>query len=238
MIRKGRCPTDVIEDFRKSFPHRSLSKTVSKDPKTGEEHDVVFTNMTPSISKQAQKISKGLEPYDVVSLDDPYDKAQLFIFDQCVIFPKIDPEEIMSLDVGDIPEITSKITLKSGYRMLDFRGYLVGGLDPRTTLLYPEQSAFYPEEKTIKELKEKYNDVRLWQIVVGLKYFIVKPLSRKELREANETIDPTLSVLKSCCLYPRDYNWEDAIAGLPEALASKITDLGGYDLVDVEEIEL
>jgi len=238
MIRKGSCPKELIENFKKEFPNRPLFKFSKVDPLTSEVHDVVYTTMTREIWKVSKNIALGAIDHSVVSLEDPLDKSQIYLYEQCVIFPKMSSEEMMALEVGDLPSVTAKIAEKSGFHGIDYRGYRVGGIDPNTTLLNSEQIAPYPEHQDIEALQKKYRGIRLWLLRCGLKYFVCKPLSRKELREARETEDEVLSILKSCVVYPPDFDWDSSIAGLDFAIATKISQLGGYDIVDTEEVEL
>jgi len=238
MIKKGICPKEIISNFKKEFPNRSLFKITKVDPKTQKTHEIVYTAMTREISKVAKAIANGNQDHSVVSLEDPYDKAQIYIYQECVLFPKLEPEDMMSLDVGDLPSMIAKITEKSGFDGIDFRGFRVGGIDPQTTLLNAEQIAPYPDQDVIDKITKEYSGIRLWLMRCGLKYFICKPLTRQELRTAREEDDEVLSILKSCVVYPKDYDWNSSVAGLDLALSAKISKLGGYDLVDTEEIEL
>lgn len=238
MIRKGSCPKELIENFKKEYPNRPLFKFSKTDPQTSEVHDVVYTTMTREIWKVSKNIALGAIDHSVISLEDPQDKSQIYLYDQCVIFPKMSPEEMMSLEVGDLPSVTAKIAEKSGFSGIDYRGYRVGGIEPNTTLLNAEQIAPHPEPKEIESLQKEHFGIRLWLVRCGLKYFVCKPLSRKELREAREAEDEVLSILKSCVVYPSNFDWDSSIAGLDYAIATKISQLGGYDIVDTEEVEL
>jgi len=222
---KGLVPENVIENLKKEYPELQLFKWVSQNKKD----EAVFRPISIELMNSIKELS------DEATMQDkplPLEQINEKIFDSCVLWPKLTIEEKMLLRVGDIPQISKSIQEKSGFINIDVLGRVLGPDDSTITLKDFDYWGDIPAEEKENLSKSAF---ALFRLRVGRWVFAIRPMTRTDLKLAEQSNDPQMAIARSVIMWPNPVNWDSIPAGLVDTISKRAMDISGWD--DTSEVE-
>lgn len=222
MIGKGQASEQTIEEIKAlnpgipilsyNWPRRDdqvIFKTISRD---------TYKYIMERTSAAKQNNGKNYLPLDEI---------HEAVFDQCVLWPKLTIEERYNLPVGVIPSVSKVIQERSGFLDVDIADRILAP-EIYTTLIQPFPFWDKPSEEEIDELK-KSTKFPLFQVQVESCFFVLRPMTRTDIKISTQAIDDRLALTRQVTLWPEQIDWDIIPAGWIEALGRAAADLSGWD---------
>jgi hypothetical protein len=204
-----------------------------KKPLDKGADDVVFRILTQQDIQALREIVKqSTEEQKPLSVED----VNLFIFKSCVVWPALADEDIDNLRVGIVPSIVKSIQEKSGYSDITILGQAIGP-DLQSVMVreFPYWKDITPEE--LEKIKKKYPNFEFQKIRVGKFFFIIRPMTRTDIRIANQADDRALTMARAVAIWPENIPWDAIGAGYIESIGEAANAIAGWDHeAEVEEI--
>lgn len=221
MTGKGLIPPEVLERVKTEMPGPKF-----KLPSQNGKDEVIFVPISRNLYKElvdyaAKSRGEGLPEGDIVEYINER------VVDSCVLWPRFTPEEKHLLPIGTIPQISRAIEEKSGFVTITVDGRVIG---ESATVTQVQDGAFWGDldEEKKADFKKKYPQFDLFRVRLGRRVFVVRPMSRADLRQAAESPDPALTLVKLVTVWPINPEWNDIPAGVIEHMGDKINDITGF----------
>lgn len=216
---KGLVPQEDIDRIKKKYnlPMLWTEPTWGKD-------QVVFIPISRELyiriaRKCLENMLSGMPP--------PVVEVYETIFDECVVWPKLTPDEKEGLTGGLIHSVARQIELSSGFVDFDIFGN-IRGKSSVVVNLSNAQHWDRPSDDEIGELIEK-SIFPLAKVRIENYNFICKPLTRGEVLKAQAAEDMSLEYCKYSVIWPEKVDWNTLPAGYIEDLYDNIRGLSGYN---------
>ena len=218
MIGKGKAPTEVIEQLKADPGPKFKWLFWGKD-------EIIFTPITRPLYTEIQEyLAKSrLEKTAETDIKEyVYEK----IWDRCILWPSLTPEEKYKLPVGIMPQVTKTIQEKSGFMDVTIDGETIAETLTVSTL---KDSEYWPKptDAEKEELKKKFN-IQLFLVKIRNWYFVVRPMSRTDLRVSRESVDQVTTLCRCVTVWPKTVDWDILPMGIVDMLNRKIEDLAGW----------
>jgi hypothetical protein len=221
MIGKGKISEQEIKELKLLYPGTTLLKFTW--PRTGDE--VIFRLITQPVMRNIQDMLAANRQANRNSL--PVDDVHQKIFDSCVMWPKLTLEEKFNLPVGVIPSIAKVIQEKSGYLDYDIMDRILAP-DVHTSLIQGFEAWPDITDEERDALMAKWR-VPLFKIRVENCVFVVRPMTRTDVKLSAQALDDELALTQAVTLYPQQVDWDSIPAGWVKTLGRTATDLSGWD---------
>ena len=131
------------------------------------------------------------------------------------------------MPIGVIPSVSKIIQERSGFLDVDIADRILAP-EIYTTLIQPFPTWPEPTKEQIDEIKAHYK-FPLFKVRVESCTFILRPMTRTDVRVAGQSMDDRLALTKSVSMWPENVDWENIPAGWVEALGRAASDLSGWD---------
>lgn len=229
MHRKGKITEKEITELKRAWPGAPLFKFSL--PLAQNDEFVCRTISTKTAGKIAVLRDDAARNNKPIPVDDINRK----LYDECVLWPSLTLEEIEGLPVGVIPSLCKIIQERSGYVSVDIHGRILAPDFISTAVNpFPGWGDISKEEleNAIKEFPFSLYRVKLEHLV-----FLIRPMTRTDLRISIQAVDDQIALVKSITVWPKEVDWENMPAGWIENIGKIATDISGWEAnVSVEEI--
>lgn len=229
MIGKGKISEAEIKELKAAYPGQgALLKYTFPNGKD----DVVFRPIsTDSYERLTTWISNSRAERKAVPIKDVHEK----IFDDCVLWPRLTIEEKTLLPVGVVPTVVKVIQERSGFLDVDIMERYLGP-DVHSTILRPFPFWGDVPEEALKKLKDE-TPFPLYKTRVESCVFVIRPMTRTDVRVAEQAGDDQLALVKCVTMWPEEVPWDAIPAGWIEALGRAANQISGWEISpDVEEL--
>jgi len=162
----------------------------------------------------------------------PLELVDNFVFDECVVWPVVNEEDKLDYQVGFIPQIVKSIQEKSGFLDIDV---MERPLRPSELVEVITDFEFWPDI-TLEEVEELKNKVPfpLFKITIDRWVFIVRPLTKGDVKVLQETVDEEMGGVTACTVWPEKVPWTEIAAGCVKILWQQILSCSSFS----EECEI
>lgn len=195
--------------------------------------DVVFRILVQDdIKTLRDMVRESTEAQKPLTLEE----VNLFIFKSCVVWPALTDEEIENLRVGIIPSVVKSVQEKSGYSDITVLGQAIGP-DLQSVLIkdFPYWKDISAEEKV--KLEAKHPQFELQKVFCGRFVFIIRPMTRTDIRLANQSDDRALTMARAVTVWPEEVPWDAIGAGYIESIGEAANAIAGWEHeAEVQEV--
>jgi len=220
MTGKGKASEKTISELKSLFP---IKGGLLLYPWPNGKDDTIFTPITrPAYQRILAMIAVGKEAGKPVSVEDVHEK----IFDECVKWPQFTIEERENLPVGVVHQMAKVIQEKSGLLDVDIMNRPLAP-DYRTQVLVPSPSWGSYTDEELAELK-KQTKFSLTEVVIDNLVFIIRPITRVDLRISQQAVDDQIALVSCVTMWPQNVPWGELPAGCLEALGRAATECSGW----------
>lgn len=228
MLNKGKISDKERDELKLLYPAGGIYKFVFPNQKD----EIVFTAIS---QVTANKIAVLKEDAIVNKRPLPVDDINRKIFDECVLWPQLTLVEKETLPIGIIPSVSKIIQEKSGFLNYDIHGRVLAP-DYSTSMIRPLPSWGDISEDELKTLQDS-TKFSLFRAKIEHMVFIIRPMTRTDIRVSLQSNDDQIALVKSVTLWPENVPWDELPAGWVEALGRVATEISGWEPnVNVEEI--
>jgi hypothetical protein len=235
-IYKGQLPAEDIAELKEAYNGigQPLFITTTTDNK-GQNHDVIFRPIFHELYYSIQNLSDENRARGGLIPQRDIDEK---IFDECLVWPEITPEERLLLEVQVIPTFSKIVQEYSGFTEVDVNGNWIG---PNTSTLPIKDYDYWPDY-TLDEVKQLKESVpfQLFRARIGKWIFIVRPLTTQDVRIAQTQTDSALTLARATVMWPEPnkIDWSVIPAGIVDTISNIATKVSGWDVGDVEIREI
>lgn len=226
---KGKASKEVLEELKQTYGDCPLFLYPTPD----KRHDFVFRAISHQLHMRIRKMESEAKEK---GLELPKTEVDSLIFDECVVWPVLTPEEMDAIPVGLMSNIPKAIQEKSGFTEIDIRGNILG---PNISVIPVTSPKTWPDY-TAEELKEVKDSTPFMLVRLRLDgwIFLVRPMTRSDMMVAQTSVDNTLSVAKCVTMWPKEVEWETIPAGYIDQIGNVALSISGWDTPNVEVVEV
>jgi hypothetical protein len=165
-------------------------------------------------------------------------KVDEFIYHRCVLWPRLGYEGFDALPVGVIAEVAKAIRERSYFQTRTVDGKVLG---PTLTVRPFKEAvgwdALTDEEE--KSLRKKYEKTALrWVRLADRWTFVIKPLTRGDMNNITQSLDPFLDAIRAVTVWPERAEWEELPYGVLALLYDELNRFSGANPGEAETRDL
>lgn len=225
---KGKASKEVLEELKEAY-----NCPLFLYPTPDGKHDFVFKAISHQLHARIRKMEADSKEK---GMDLPKSEVDSLLFEECVVWPVMTPEEIDGVPVGLMSTIPKVIQEKSGFTEIDIRGNVLG---PNISVI-PVNSAVSWPDYTPEELKEVKDNTPFMLVRLRMDglVFLVRPMTRADMMVAQTALDNSLSVAKCVTMWPKEVDWDKIPAGYIDQIGNVALSISGWETPNVEVVEV
>ena len=216
---------ELIDKLKKAHPGKKLFKW--------SQLGVIYTPITRELNDKILKLSN-----DIVARTGnlPVREVEDMVVTECVLYPKLTPEDRKEIPVGTYTTLNKVIHEKSGYIEVDVFGRSLcrdSFSEPLVDFTFWEDAT----EEQVEKVKASC-PYSLYKVYIGEFAFVIRQLSRKDVELTQDKQDHIFEKVKRVTLWPEDINWDSVPSGIIDTLFDEVRNLSGYmeNRVTIEEL--
>lgn len=229
---KGKVSKEILEQLKTEY-QSGKQCPLFLYPTADGKHDFVFQAIDHQLNANIRRLEseakeKGLELNK--------QEVDAMIFDRCVVWPVLMPEEVDALPVGLMSTLPKVIQEKSGFTEIDIRGNVLGPNISVIPITDPCTWGDYTAEDAAK-IKEN-SPFQCVRLRMDSWIFIIRPMTRSDMLVSQTAVDNSLTLAKCVCMWPTEPNWDVVPAGYIDQIGNVALSISGWQTTDVEIVEL
>lgn len=228
---KGLITEDEVKALKEAYPKLSLYKWTDEY----DTHQFVYRTLNQmDIAFINDKVQASIKEDRPVAIDT----INEIVFERCIVWPILQPQERVQMPVGWIPSLVKSIQEKSGYVDVDVANRVIGP-DLRSRVL--KDFDYWPDlPKEEEEGLKKDFVLPLHKVTIdGKWFFVIRPMTKLDLHIAGAAEDEELALVKQVVMWPKTVDWNLIPTGIIDQLGRQANKISGWvepGSVKVEEL--
>ena len=217
---------ELIEKIKKANPGKQLFKWA--------QMGIIYKPIDRELNDRVMKLSN--EAFIKDSGNIPFREIEDLVVSECVLFPKLTPEDRKDIPVGTYTTLNKVIHEKANFIDIDIFNRALGRDSFSETLVDFEYWDDITDED-LEKLKIDYPHA-IYRVFVGEYVFIIRQLTRRDVEVCYDKTDPVFEKVKRTVVWPRTINWDGIPAGVVEKVFDELQNVSGFmeSKVTIEEL--